>query len=50
MKVNILSKNFPLSSQELKRKYNLKDGGDDYIIAYTDFEKKRVAVFCERIK
>jgi hypothetical protein len=49
MKANIVSKNFPLSPIEISRKYKLKFGGQDYLIAFTDVnEKKRVAI-CNRV-
>ena len=30
---NIITKNFPLKPEEIKKKYKLKDGGNDYLIA-----------------
>ncbi len=49
-KANIITKNFPLSPKELAKKLKLKDGGSDYLLAFTDFnEKKRVAI-CNRIQ
>ncbi len=30
--INVISKNFPLNSNELKKKFRLKDGGEDFLI------------------
>ena len=38
---NIISKNYPLKPEEIKRKYGLKDGGNDYII-FTQSKKGKL--------
>ena len=49
MKANIITKNFPLSPIDIIRKFKLKEGGQDYLIAFTDVnEHKRVAI-CNRV-
>jgi len=50
MKANVITKNFPLSAQELVRKYKLKEGGDEYLIAFKDFEGGKVVAICNRLK
>jgi hypothetical protein len=46
--VNILTRNYPLRPEELKKKLNLRDGGDKYLIGFSS-EKKHLAL-CLRIK
>lgn len=38
---NIISKNYPLKPEEIKRKYGLKDGGNDYLI-FTQSKKGKI--------
>jgi hypothetical protein len=49
MKANIITKNFPLSPNDIIRKYNLKEGGQDYLIAFTDLNKKKRVAICNRV-
>ena len=46
-KANVVTRNYPLSADELKKKLNIGDGGDIYILAFTDSSKK--VVVAERI-
>lgn len=39
-KFNILSKNYPLKPEQIKKKYKLKDGGSDYLIFTEAIEGK----------
>lgn len=50
MKTNIITKNFPLSPQELAKKYKLKEGGEKYLIGYSDHENQIKISICDRIK
>lgn len=38
---NIISKNYPLKPEEIKKKYNLKDGGENYLI-FTQSKKGKI--------
>lgn len=38
---NIISKNYPLNPEEIKKKYGLKDGGNDYLI-FTQSKKGKL--------
>ncbi|WP_347216932.1 RsmD family RNA methyltransferase [Chryseobacterium sp.] len=38
---NIVSKNYPLKPEEIKKKYGLKDGGNDYLI-FTQSKKGKI--------
>jgi hypothetical protein len=39
-KANIITRNYPLTTDELKRKLKLKDGGEKFAIAFSGQEKK----------
>ncbi len=38
---NIISKNYPLKPEEIRKKYNLKDGGENYLI-FTQSKKGKI--------
>jgi 16S rRNA G966 N2-methylase RsmD len=40
---NIISKNYPLKPEEIKKKYGLKDGGENYLI-FTQSKKGKIIV------
>jgi hypothetical protein len=42
-KINVITRNFPLSSSQLKKKFKLKDGGDNFLIGTTLFDGKKGA-------
>lgn len=48
-KVNIITRNYPLSPDELKKKLKLKDGGDQYLIGCSG-EKEKFLIAAERLK
>ena len=50
MKANVITKNFPLSPSEFAKKYKLKDGGEKYLIGYTDLQNESKVCICDRIK
>jgi hypothetical protein len=39
-KANIISRNHPLSPDQIKKKFKLKDGGDQYLLAFSGMKKK----------
>lgn len=42
-RANVISKNYPLTPEEIRKKFKLKDGGESYLIAFRDqFEKGRM--------
>lgn len=45
---NITSRNFPISSDELRKKTKIKDGGDIYIFATTLNPDKKVLIVCKK--
>ena len=43
-KANILTRNYPLAPDDLKKKLKLKDGGEKYVIAFSGERKKYVTL------
>lgn len=43
-KYNVISKNHPLSADEIKKKYKIKEGGNKYLIFTQSVERKEVIV------
>ncbi len=48
-KANVATRNYPLSAEELKRKLHLKDGGEKFVIGFSEENRKSV-VIATRIK
>jgi THUMP domain-like len=48
-KANVLSRNHPLSPDDIKKKYKLKDGGERYVLAFSG-EKKKYILVTDRVK
>ena len=47
-KVNVITRNYALSADDLKKKYKLKDGGNDFLIG-TKVEEKFVTLYCRLV-
>lgn len=47
-KVNVVSRNYPLTPEEIKKKLRLRDGGAMYLIGFSSSKKKHLAV-CSRL-
>jgi hypothetical protein len=50
-KANVLTRNYPLKAEELKKKLKLIDGGEKYVIgfsadSYRHKKKKHLAICC----
>ena len=41
-KFNIITKNYPLKPEEIKKKYKIKDGGEDYLIFSQSSQNKHI--------
>lgn len=48
-KANIISKNFPLKVEDLRKKFKIKDGGEDYLYFTTLFNGTHVVVYGRRV-
>lgn len=49
-KVNIATRNYPMSTTDIKKKYSLQDGGDKYAFFCTIEESDRTCLVCRRIQ
>lgn len=47
--VNIVLRNYPLSPENVLKKYKLKEGGSDYLLGFTATDKPHLWI-CERLK
>lgn len=43
-KANVITRNYPLTAEQLKKKMKLKDGGEKFLIGFSGKEKKFLAV------
>jgi 16S rRNA G966 N2-methylase RsmD len=41
-KANVITRNYPLTAEELKKKLKLSDGGEKYVIGFSSLKKKHV--------
>ena len=41
-KANVITRNYPLTAEDLKRKSKLKDGGESYLLAFSGLTKKHL--------
>jgi len=48
--LNVISRNYPLKPDEIRKKYKLKSGDDFYLIATTLQDHSKTFLLCERIK
>ena len=47
-KANITTRNFKLTVEQVRQKFKVKDGGDDYVFFTTDLRDKPVVLFCKK--
>ncbi|MFT6868283.1 MAG: 16S rRNA G966 N2-methylase RsmD [Cyclobacteriaceae bacterium] len=48
-KANVISKNHPMTADQLKNKFGLKDGGDLFLIGFRDQNNKTSLIACQKI-
>lgn len=48
-KANIATRNFPETVQEIRKKLNIKDGGETYLFLTTDFNNHRIAIVARKV-
>lgn len=49
LKTNVVSKNFKLSVAEIRKKYKLQEGLENYLFFVTDYTNKSVVINCKKI-
>ncbi|MDH4058847.1 MAG: class I SAM-dependent methyltransferase, partial [Cyclobacteriaceae bacterium] len=47
-KANVITRNYPMEAEALKKKSGLKDGGEKYLIGFSS-TKKKIVVVADRI-
>lgn len=47
--INVLTRNYPLNANELKRKFQLKDGGSNFLLGFRDNQNKAQLVAATKI-
>ncbi|WP_340077509.1 THUMP-like domain-containing protein [Leptobacterium sp. I13] len=47
-KANISTRNFPESVAQIRKKLNIKDGGDDYLFFTTDYKGVKIGIYCKK--
>ena len=48
-KANITTRNFPETVQNIRKKFNIKDGGDLYVFFTTDLENNKMVLITKRV-
>jgi hypothetical protein len=48
-KTNISTRNFPINADEIRKKFQLKDGGEFTLFAFRDFSNKNRVVLAKKI-
>lgn len=48
-KMNITTRNFPLSVEEIRKKYKIKDGGEIYTFFTTTKNEEKIVLLCKKI-
>lgn len=48
-KANITTRNFPETVAVLRKKYRIKDGGDQYLFFTTDCNQQKIVLICEKV-
>lgn len=49
VKANITTRNFKLSVSELRKRLNIKEGGDTYLFFTTDLNNKQIVLVCKKL-
>ncbi len=48
-KANITTRNFPESVQQIRKKFNIKDGGNYYLFFTTDLNNNKIVIICTKM-
>lgn len=49
-KANITTRNYPMSAEELRKKLQINEGGDIYLMATTLSDRSKVIAICEKVQ
>ena len=42
VQANVISRNHPLSAEQIRKKFNIRDGGDKFVIGFSSQEEKHI--------
>ncbi|SDR77672.1 class I SAM-dependent methyltransferase [Gramella sp. MAR_2010_147] len=48
-KANITTRNFPDSVENIRKKFKIREGGNDYIFFTTNLNDEKIVIFCKKI-
>lgn len=48
-KANIAVRNFPMTVEQIRKKTGIKEGGEVYLFATTDYQDRKIVVVCKKI-
>ena len=48
-KANITTRNFPETVEQIRKKFNIKDGGTTYLFFTTDLENNKIVIVCSKV-
>lgn len=48
-KMNVTTRNFPLSVEDIRKKWKIKDGGDTYAFFTTNIKNEKVVLICSKV-
>ncbi|MDH7912547.1 class I SAM-dependent methyltransferase [Winogradskyella sp. SYSU M77433] len=48
-KANITTRNFPISVNDIRKKFKIKDGGENYIFFTTDLNNSKIVIICSKV-
>ena len=48
-KANITTRNYPMSVADIRKKFKMKDGGDDYLFFTTNTNNQALIIYCRKI-
>ena len=48
-KANVICKNYPLKPEQIKAKYQIQEGGENFIIALSDYKNQKQVFRCKLV-
>jgi len=48
-KANVAAKNFPIKVDDIRKKFKIKDGGNDFLYFVTDYAENHIVIHCSKI-
>lgn len=48
-KANVATKNFPIKVDDIRKKFKIKDGGNDFLYFVTDYADNHIVIYCTKL-